>query len=156
MWIRFVQSVVSDFDIEGKANLYVEKDSSLTSAAVDNNPVICVTGEMTQQEGTGSLKLAVGSGEGVYSQEQVICGYKNGKWGNVTIKGGKLDFTGSIYNVDQFTMTGGTITSKVDEDQVIMANDINISGVYGNTSKGDSMPSEIIGAYDSITISGEV
>ena len=59
-------------DIEGKANLYVEKDSSLTSAAVDNNPVICVTGEMTQQEGTGSLKLAVGSGEGVYSQEQVI------------------------------------------------------------------------------------
>ena len=142
-------------DIEGKANLYVEKDSSLTSAAVDNNPVICVTGEMTQQEGTGSLKLAVGSGEGVYSQEQVICGYKNGKWGNVTIKGGKLDFTGSIYNVDQFTMTGGTITSKVDEDQVIMANDINISGgVWKHKQGGDSMPSEIIGAYDSITISG--
>ena len=142
-------------DIEGKANLYVEKDSSLTSAAVDENPVICVTGEMTLQEGTGSLKLAVGSGEGVYSQEQVICGYKNGKWGNVTIKGGKLDFTGSIYNVDQFTMTGGTITSKVDEDQVIMANDINISGgVWKHKQGGDSMPSEIIGAYDSITISG--
>ncbi len=142
-------------DIEGKANLYVEKDSFLTSAAVDNNPVICVTGEMTLQEGTGSLKLAVGSGEGVYSQEQVICGYKNGKWGNVTIKGGKLDFTGSIYNVDQFTMTGGTITSKVDEDQVIMANDINISGgVWKHKQGGDSMPSEIIGAYDSITISG--
>ena len=142
-------------DIEGKANLYVEKDSSLTSAAVDENPVICVTGEMTLQEGTGSLKLAVGSGEGVYSQEQVICGYKNGKWGNVTIKGGKLDFTGSIYNVDQFTMTGGTITSKVDENQVIMANDINISGgVWKHKQGGDSMPSEIIGAYDSITISG--
>ncbi len=142
-------------DIEGKANLYVEKDSSLTSAAVDENPVICVTGEMTLQEGTGSLKLAVGSGEGVYSQEQVICGYKNGKWGNVTIKGGKLDFTGSIYNVDQFTMTGGTITSKVDENQVIMANDINISGgVWKHKQGGASMYSEIIGAYDSITISG--
>ena len=142
-------------DIEGKANLYVEKDSSLTSAAVDKNPVICVTGEMTLQEGMGSLKLAEGSGEGVYSEEQVIYGYKNGKWGNVTIEGGKLDFTGSIYNVDQFTMTGGTITSKVDENQVIMANDINISGgVWKHKQGGASMYSEIIGAYDSITISG--
>ena len=140
-------------DIEGKANLYVEKDSSLTSAAVNKNPVICVTGEMTLQEGTESLKLAVGSGEGVYSQEQVICGYKNGKWGNVTIEGGKLDFTGRIYNIDQFTMTGGTITSKVDEDQVIMAKDINISGGVWEHTQGASTSLGIIGAYDSITIS---
>ena len=141
-------------DIEGKANLYVQEDSSLTSAAATNNPVICVTGEMTLQEGVGSLKLAVGSGEGVCSQEQVISGYKKEKWGNVTIEGGKLDFTGRIYNVDQFTMTGGTITSKVDEDQVIMAKDINISGGVWEHTQGASMSSEIIGAYDSITISG--
>ena len=141
-------------DIEGKANLYVEKDSSLTSAAVDNNPVICVTGEMTLQEGTGSLKLAVGSGEGVYSQEQVICGYKKGKWGNVTIEGGKLDFTGRIYNVDQFTMTGGAITSKVDEDQVILAKDINISGGLWEHTQEEATSTSVMYGYDSITISG--
>ena len=141
-------------DIEGKANLYVEKDSSLTSAAVDNNPVICVTGEMTLQEGTGSLKLAVGSGEGVYSQEQVICGYKNGKWGNVTIKGGKLDFTGRIYNVDQFTMTGGAITSKVDGGQVILAKDINISGGLWEHTQEEATSLGVIVGYDSITVSG--
>ena len=141
-------------DIEGKANLYVEKDSSLTSAAVDKNPVICVTGEMTLQEGTGSLKLAEGSGEGVYSEEQVIYGYKNGKWGNVTIEGGKLDFTGSIYNVGQFTMTGGAITSKVDEGQVIMANDINISGGVWEHTQEAATSLGVIGVYDSITVSG--
>ena len=141
-------------DIEGKANLYVQEDSSLTSAAAKENPVICVTGEMTLQEGTGSLKLAVGSGEGVYSQEQVIYGYKNGKWGNVTINGGKLDFTGRIYNIDQFTMTGGTITSKVDDGQVILAKDINISEGVWEHMQGASTSLGIIGAYDSIAISG--
>ena len=115
-------------DIEGTANLYVQEDSSLTSAAATENPVICVTGQMTLKEGTGSLKLAVGREENTYSLEQVISGYKKGKWGNVTIEGGKLDFTGRIYNVDQFTMTGGAITSKVDGGQVILAKDINISG----------------------------
>ena len=141
-------------DIEGKANLYVEKDSSLTSAAVDKNPVICVTGQMTLKEGTGSLKLATGSGEGVYSQNQVICGYKKGKWGNVTIEGGKLDFTGRIYNVDQFTMTGGAITSKVDEDQVILAKDINISGGLWEHTQEEATSLGVIGVYDSITVSG--
>ena len=141
-------------DIEGKANLYVEKDSSLTSAAVDKNPVICVTGEMTLQEGMGSLKLAEGSGEGVYSEEQVIYGYKNGKWGNVTIEGGKLDFTGRIYNVDQFTMTGGAITSKVDGGQVILAKDINISGGLWEHTQEEATSLGMIVGYDSITVSG--
>ena len=141
-------------DIEGTANLYVQEDSSLTSAAATENPVICVTGQMTLKEGTGSLKLATGSGEGVYSQNQVICGYKKGKWGNVTIEGGKLDFTGRIYNVDQFTMTGGTITSKVDEAQVILAKDINISGGVWEHTQEEATSLGVIGGYDSITVSG--
>ena len=141
-------------DIEGTANLYVQEDSSLTSAAATENPVICVTGQMTLKEGTGSLKLATGSGEGVYSQNQVICGYKKGKWGNVTIEGGKLDFTGRIYNVDQFTMTGGAITSKVDEDQVILAKDINISGGLWEHTQEEATSLGVIGVYDSITVSG--
>ncbi len=141
-------------DIEGTANLYVQGDSSFTSAAATENPVICVTGQMTLKEGTGSLKLATGSGEGVYSQNQVICGYKKGKWGNVTINGGKLDFTGRIYNVDQFTMTGGTITSKVDEGQVILAKDINIHGGVWEHTQEEATPLGVIGAYDSITVSG--
>ena len=141
-------------DIEGTANLYVQEDSSLTSAAATENPVIFVTGQMTLKEGTGSLKLATGSGEGVYSQNQVICGYKKGKWGNVTIEGGKLDFTGRIYNVDQFTMTGGAITSKVDEDQVILANDINISGGVWEHTQEAATSLGVIGVYDSITVSG--
>ena len=141
-------------DIEGKANLYVQEDSSLTSAAATDNPVICVTGEMTLQEGVGSLKLAVGRNENTYSLEQVISGYKKGKWGNVTINGGKLDFTGRIYNVDQFTMTGGTITSKVDEGQVIMATDINISGGVWEHTQEEATSLGVIGVYDSITVSG--
>ena len=141
-------------DIEGTANLYVQEDSSLTSAAATDNPVICVTGEMTLQEGVGSLKLAARREENRYSLEQVISGYKKGKWGNVTIEGGKLDFTGRIYNVDQFTMTGGTITSNVDEEQVILANDINISGGVWEHTQGESTSLGAIGARDSITISG--
>ena len=141
-------------DIEGTANLYVQEDSSLTSAAATENPVICVTGQMTLKEGTGSLKLAVGREENTYSLEQVISGYKKGKWGNVTIEGGKLDFTGRIYNVDQFTMTGGAITSKVDEDQVILAKDINISGGLWEHTQEEATSLEVIGVYDSITVSG--
>ena len=142
-------------DIKGTANLYVQEDSSLTSVAAMENSVICVSGEMILKEGEGSLKLAAGKEKNISSKNQVISGYINAgkKQGNVTIEGGKLEFTGRIYNVDQFTMTGGMITSEVD-GSVIWAVDIAISGGVWEDTQTSAAYSGVMRADNNIIISG--
>ena len=142
-------------DIKGTANLYVQGDSSLTSVAAMENSVICVSGEMTLQEGEGWLKLATGKEKNIPSKNQVISGYKiaGKRQGIVTIEGGKLDITGSIYNVEQFTMTGGTITSEAN-DSVLWAGDIAISGGVWQDTQTMSTSSAVMRADNNIIISG--
>ena len=130
-------------DIFGNANIYVESDSELMSAAAEENPVIRVTGEMTVKDSEAVLKLTPGAEESSMGQylaadKEVICGNVTGTIqpaGSLTVEGGNLDVTGYIKSIDKFIMTGGTITSMCQRDiGMLTANDITILGGIWNQS----------------------
>ena len=95
-------------DIFGNANIYVESDSELMSAAAEENPVIRVTGEMTVKDSEAVLKLTPGAEESSMGQylaadKEVICGNVTGTIqpaGRLTVEGGNLDVTGYIKSID--------------------------------------------------------
>ena len=126
-------------DIFGNANIYVESDSELMSAAAEENPVIRVTGEMTVKDSEAVLKLIPGAEENNPGEDKmVICGNMTGAiqpTGSLTVEGGNLDVTGYIKSIDKFIMTGGTITSTcLRETGTLTANDITILGGIWNQS----------------------
>ncbi len=130
-------------DIFGNANIYVESDSELMSAAAEENPVIRVTGEMTVKDSEAVLKLTPGAEESSMGQylaadKEVICGNVTGTIqpaGSLTVEGGNLDVTGYIKSIDKFIMTGGKITSMCQRDiGMLTANDITILGGIWNQS----------------------
>lgn len=66
-------------DIFGNANIYVESDSELMSAAAEENPVIRVTGEMTVKDSEAVLKLTPRADENNPGEgKMVICGNMTG------------------------------------------------------------------------------
>ena len=148
-------------DIFGNANIYVESDSELMSAAAEENPVIRVTGEMTVKDSEAVLKLTPGAdeknpGEG----KMVICGNMTGAIqpaGSLTVEGGNLDVTGYIKSIDKFIMTGGKIASTCQCDiGMVTANDITILGGIWNQSiisYGNS-ESKLFEAYRTVQVSG--
>ena len=148
-------------DIFGNANVYVESDSELMSAAAEENPVIRVTGEMTVKDSEAVLKLIPGAEENNPGEgKMVICGNMTGAIqpaGSLTVEGGNLDVTGYIESIDKFTMTGGTITSTCLRDTgTLTANDIMILGGIWNQSintYGNS-ESKLFEAYRNIQVSG--
>ena len=152
-------------DILGNANIYVESDSELMSAAAEENPVIRVTGEMTVKDSEAVLKLTPGADESSKGQypaadKKVICGNVTGTIqpaGSLTVEGGNLDMTGYIKSIDKFIMTGGTITSTCLRDTgTLTANDITILGGIWNQSintYGNS-ESKLFEAYRTIQASG--
>lgn len=93
-------------DIFGNANIYVESDSELMSAAAEENPVIRVTGEMTVKDSEAVLKLIPGAEENNPGEDKmVICGNMTGAiqpTGSLTVEGGNLDVTGYIKSIDRF------------------------------------------------------
>ena len=126
-------------DIFGNANIYVESDSELMSAAAEENPVIRVTGEMTVKDSEAVLKLTPGADENNLGEgKMVICGNMTGAIqpaGNLTVEGGNLDVTGYIKSIDKFIMTGGKIASTCQCDiGMVTANDITILGGIWNQS----------------------
>ena len=126
-------------DIFGNANIYVESDSELMSAAAEENPVIRVTGEMTVKDSEAVLKLIPGAEENNPGEgKMVIYGNMTGAiqpTGSLTVEGGNLDVTGYIKSIDKFIMTGGTITSTcLRETGTLTANDITILGGIWNQS----------------------
>ena len=152
-------------DIFGNANIYVESDSELMSAAAEENPVIRVTGEMTVKDSEAVLKLIPGAEESSMGQylaadKEVICGNVTGTIqpaGSLTVEGGNLDMTGYIKSIDKFIMTGGTITSTCLRDiGTLTANDITILGGIWNQSiisYGNS-ESKLFEAYRTVQVSG--
>ena len=148
-------------DIFGNANIYVESDSELMSAAAEENPVIRVTGEMTVKDSEAVLKLIPGAEENNPGEDKmVICGNMTGAIqpaGSLTVEGGNLDMTGYIKSIDKFIMTGGTITSTCLRDTgTLTANDITILGGIWNQSintYGNS-ESKLFEAYRTVQVSG--
>ena len=148
-------------DIFGNANIYVESDSELMSAAAEENPVIRVTGEMTVKDSEAVLKLTPGADENNLGEgKMVICGNMTGAIqpaGNLTVEGGNLDVTGYIKSIDKFIMTGGKIASTCQCDiGMVTANDITILGGIWNQSiisYGDS-ESKLFEAYRTVQVSG--
>ncbi len=148
-------------DIFGNANIYVESDSELMSAAAEENPVIRVTGEMTVKDSEAVLKLTPGGDENNPGKgKMVICGNMGdalGPAGSLTVEGGNLDVTGYIKSIDKFIMTGGTITSTCLRDTgTLTANDITILGGIWNQSintYGNS-ESKLFEAYRTVQVSG--
>ena len=148
-------------DIFGNANIYVESDSELMSAAAEENPVIRVTGEMTVKDSEAVLKLTPGADENNLGEgKMVICGNMTGAIqpaGSLTVEGGNLDVTGYIKSIDKFIMTGGTITSTCLRDiGTLTANDITILGGIWNQSiisYGNS-ESKLFEAYRTVQVSG--
>ena len=149
-------------DIFGNANIYVESDSELMSAAAEENPVIRVTGEMTVKDSEAVLKLTPGAEESSMgpADKEVICGNVTGTIqpaGSLTVEGGNLDMTGYIKSIDKFIMTGGTITSTCLRDiGTLTANDITILGGIWNQSintYGNS-ESKLFEAYRTVQVSG--
>ena len=148
-------------DIFGNANIYVESDSELMSAAAEENPVIRVTGEMTVKDSEAVLKLTPGADENNLGEgKMVICGNMTGAIqpaGNLTVEGGNLDVTGYIKSIDKFIMTGGKIASTCQCDiGMVTANDITILGGIWNQSiisYGNS-ESKLFEAYRTVQVSG--
>ena len=148
-------------DIFGNANIYVESDSELMSAAAEENPVIRVTGEMTVKDSEAVLKLTPGADENNLGEgKMVICGNMTGAIqpaGSLTVEGGNLDVTGYIKSIDKFIMTGGKIASTCQCDiGMVTANDITILGGIWNQSiisYGNS-ESKLFEAYRTVQVSG--
>ena len=148
-------------DIFGNANIYVESDSELMSAAAEENPVIRVTGEMTVKDSEAVLKLTPGADENNPGEgKMVICGNMTGAIqpaGSLTVEGGNLDVTGYIKSIDKFIMTGGKIASTCQCDiGMVTANDITILGGIWNQSiisYGNS-ESKLFEAYRTVQVSG--
>ena len=148
-------------DIFGNANIYVESDSELMSAAAEENPVIRVTGEMTVKDSEAVLKLTPGADENNLGEgKMVICGNMTGAIqpaGSLTVEGGNLDVTGYIKSIDKFIMTGGKIASTCQRDiGMVTANDITILGGIWNQSiisYGNS-ESKLFEAYRTVQVSG--
>ena len=148
-------------DIFGNANIYVESDSELMSAAAEENPVIRVTGEMTVKDSEAVLKLTPGADENNLGEgKMVICGNMTGAIqpaGSLTVEGGNLDVTGYIKSIDKFMMTGGKIASTCQCDiGMVTANDITILGGIWNQSiisYGNS-ESKLFEAYRTVQVSG--
>ena len=156
-------------DICGNANIYVESDSELMSAAAEENPVIRVTGEMTVKDSDAVLKLTPGAEAEKSSMipylaadKEVICGNNvagtmRRPVGRLTVEGGNLDVTGYIEPIDKFTMTGGTITSTCQYNTgTLTANDITIIGGIWNQNINTFIGSEskLFEAYKTIQVSG--
>ena len=157
--------IFSVMDIFGSANIYVESDSELMSAAAEENPVIRVTGEMTVKDSEAVLKLTPGAEESSMGQylaadKEVICGNVTGTIqpaGSLTVEGGNLDMTGYIKSIDKFIMTGGTITSMCQRDiGMLTANDITILGGIWNQSINTygNGESKLFEAYRTVQVSG--
>ena len=148
-------------DIFGNANIYVESDSELMSAAAEENPVIRVTGEMTVKDSEAVLKLTPGADENNLGEgKMVICSNMTGAIqpaGSLTVEGGNLDVTGYIKSIDKFIMTGGKIASTCQCDiGMVTANDITILGGIWNQSiisYGNS-ESKLFEAYRTVQVSG--
>ena len=153
--------IFSVMDIFGNANIYVESDSELMSAAAEENPVIRVTGEMTVKDSEAVLKLTPGADENNPGEgKMVICGNMTGAIqpaGSLTVEGGNLDVTGYIKSIDKFIMTGGKIASTCQCDiGMVTANDITILGGIWNQSiisYGNS-ESKLFEAYRTVQVSG--
>ena len=149
-------------DIFGNANIYVESDSELMSAAAEENPVIRVTGEMTVKDSEAVLKLTPGAEENKSSERKmVICGNMGDALepaGSLTVEGGNLDVMGYIKSIDKFTMTGGKIASTcryADASTVVLANDITIAGgIWDQNFDAWYGKQSLFEAYRNIQVSG--
>ena len=149
-------------DIFGNANIYVESDSELMSAAAEENPVIRVTGEMTVKDSEAVLKLTPRADENNPGEgKMVICGNMTGAIqpaGSLTVEGGNLDVTGYIKSIDKFTMTGGKIASTcryADVSTVVLANDITIAGgIWDQNFDAMYGKQSLFEAYRNIQVSG--
>ena len=149
-------------DIFGNANIYVESDSELMSAAAEENPVIRVTGEMTVKDSEAVLKLTPGAEENKSSERKmVICGNMGDALepaGSLTVEGGNLDVMGYIKSIDKFTMTGGKIASTcryANASTVVLANDITIAGgIWDQNFDASYGKQSLFEAYRNIQVSG--
>lgn len=134
-------------DIEGTANLYVQKDSCLTLPSEDAySGAIQVLGDLTVKGGDGCLTVTAESTEASEDESGIqtcygIVGQKerDRRQGNFTMEGGNLRIYGDISDIDKFEMTGGKIDSLYGESIHIAADDIILTGGELTFTKNQSI-----------------